>query len=132
MHLHFTQIILGSEEVLAKVAVPPPPQATPTIEPSTSATLPATPSATMATPSSETSVARKLQACDIYRSKDGKHFLNVARKTMKIQGRKSENLIKLMDGKSVKELIEAGELVRIVLRENNLAVLSICGPNSLG
>jgi hypothetical protein len=124
------QIILGSVEVLAKVAVPPPPQATPKIEPSTSATLPATPSATpsattatpsatpsatTATPSTESSVGRKLVACDIYRSKDGKHFLNVGRKTMKIQGRKSDELIKLMDGKSVKELIEAGELVRFVL-----------------
>ena len=109
------QIILGSVEVLAKVAVPPPPQATPKIEPSTLATLQATPSATTATPSTESSVGRKLVACDIYRSKDGKHFLNVGRKTMKIQGRKSDELIKLMDGKSVKELIEAGELVRFVL-----------------
>ena len=113
------QIILGSVEVLAKVAVPPPPQATPKIEPSTSATLPATPSATpsatTATPSTESSVGRKLVACDIYRSKDGKHFLNVGRKTIKIKGRKSDELVKLMDGKSVKELIEAGELVRFVL-----------------
>jgi hypothetical protein len=38
--------------------------------------------------------------------------VNVVRKTMKILGRKSEDLIRLLEGKTVQDLIDSGDLVR--------------------
>ena len=56
-------------------------------------------------------VVRRFLPANVYRSADGKHFVNVSQKTMKILGRRSENLQKFLDGKSVQELVDAGSLV---------------------
>jgi hypothetical protein len=99
-HFHFFVFVSGAQEVLAKI-VAPPPLVTPKIEPASSDAT-----------SSSTSEQRRFLAADVYKTKDGKIFVNVSRKTMSIVGRKSEDLLKIMEGTTVEGLIESGELVR--------------------
>jgi len=96
----FFVFVSGAQEVFAKI-VAPPPLITPKIEPASSDAT-----------SSSTSEQRRFLAADVYKTKDGKIFVNVSRKTMSIVGRKSEDLLKIMEGTTVEGLIESGELVR--------------------
>ena len=48
---------------------------------------------------------------DIYKSRDGKNFLQVVRKTMQVAGRKSVEILKTLNGKVVPDLVKSGGLV---------------------
>ena len=63
---------------------------------------------------------------EVYRHTDSNLLLHVAKKTKKIVGRKSEEVAKLLETKSVQDLIDAGELVSLfVARRRPLIFVSL-------
>ena len=119
----------GTVDVDAKVYLP---RSAAAAASATISSAPATTSSAPATPSTAES-SRKL-ACDIYKTRDGKHFLSVSRKTDKIQGRKTEEIQKMLQDKSVRQLVDEGELVRnfICMCSGDPNTVRALVPNTFG